>query len=186
MTPEVLAWDDASNNRLLASGRGSWIHNPISAYRSIEGQNKELAARSSSPSRRRGWPSGAPSNCRAYGITKFSKNQDAAKAYLEALTDNYREGAKASTGYNMPMLKAFAQPPLPIIQRGPEAEAPRAGRRLPLHHRLPGPVHAGGGRGVPAVHHGLRPGPVLHGQADLEAAVKWAEEKIKAVYAKFA
>ena len=28
MTPEVLAWDDASNNRLLASGRGSWIHNP--------------------------------------------------------------------------------------------------------------------------------------------------------------
>ena len=43
MTPEVLAWDDASNNRLLASGRGSWIHNPISAYRTIEGQNKELA-----------------------------------------------------------------------------------------------------------------------------------------------
>ena len=43
MTPEVLAWDDASNNRFLASGRGSWIHNPISAYRSIEGQNKELA-----------------------------------------------------------------------------------------------------------------------------------------------
>jgi len=43
MTPEVLAWDDSSNNRFLASGRGSWIHNPISAYRTIEGQNKELA-----------------------------------------------------------------------------------------------------------------------------------------------
>ena len=59
-------------------------------------------------------------NCRAYGITKFSKNQDAAKAYLEALTDNYREGAKASTGYNMPMLKGFAKPPLPIISEDPK------------------------------------------------------------------
>jgi multiple sugar transport system substrate-binding protein len=35
MDPEVLSWDDAGNNRFLASGRGSWIHNPISAYRSI-------------------------------------------------------------------------------------------------------------------------------------------------------
>ena len=43
MTPEVLAWTMRSNNRLLASGRGSWIHNPISAYRTIEGSNKELA-----------------------------------------------------------------------------------------------------------------------------------------------
>src|SRR5215475_13145683 len=31
MDPEVLSWDDAGNNRFLASGRGSWIHNPISA-----------------------------------------------------------------------------------------------------------------------------------------------------------
>jgi multiple sugar transport system substrate-binding protein len=32
MEPEVLSWDDASNNRFLLSGKGSWIHNPISAY----------------------------------------------------------------------------------------------------------------------------------------------------------
>ena len=74
MTPEVLAWDDASNNRLLASGRGSWIHNPISAYRTIEGQNKELADKifiqlSPQGPGRRGCPS--PTAC-AYGITKFS------------------------------------------------------------------------------------------------------------------
>src|SRR5207247_8032293 len=43
MEPEVLSWDDASNNRYLASGRGSWIHNPISAYRSIQKSNPELA-----------------------------------------------------------------------------------------------------------------------------------------------
>src|SRR6266403_1188905 len=76
MTPEVLAWDDASNNRLLASGRGSWIHNPISAYRTIEGQNKELADKIFIQLSPRG-PAGRLSyaNCLAYGITKFSPNQ---------------------------------------------------------------------------------------------------------------
>jgi multiple sugar transport system substrate-binding protein len=32
MEPEVLSWDNASNNRFLLSGKGSWIHNPISPY----------------------------------------------------------------------------------------------------------------------------------------------------------
>src|SRR6266550_6944479 len=93
MEPEVLSWDDASNNRFLASGRGSWIHNPISAYRSIEAQNKDLADKiwvqlsPKGPVQRRSF-----ANCRAYGITKFSKNADGATAFLEALTDSYRDG----------------------------------------------------------------------------------------------
>src|SRR5262249_49621372 len=33
MTDEVLSWDDTSNNRFIASGKGSMICNPISAYR---------------------------------------------------------------------------------------------------------------------------------------------------------
>src|SRR5437660_956890 len=32
MDPEVLSWDDASNNRGILSGKYSWIHNPISPY----------------------------------------------------------------------------------------------------------------------------------------------------------
>ncbi len=43
MDPEVLSWDDAGNNRFLASGKGCWIHNPISAYRTIQQSNPELA-----------------------------------------------------------------------------------------------------------------------------------------------
>ncbi|MGH8915632.1 MAG: ABC transporter substrate-binding protein, partial [Acidimicrobiia bacterium] len=43
MTPEVLSWDDSSNNRFLASTKGSWIHNPISAYRSIQKTAPDLA-----------------------------------------------------------------------------------------------------------------------------------------------
>ena len=77
MTPEVLAWDDASNNRLLASGRGSWIHNPISAYRTIEGaeqgarrQDLRLRSRPRARPTRRSF-----ANCRAYGVTKFSQER---------------------------------------------------------------------------------------------------------------
>src|SRR3979409_465915 len=33
MTEEVLSWDDSSNNRFIASGKGSMVCNPISAYR---------------------------------------------------------------------------------------------------------------------------------------------------------
>ena len=34
MTPEVFSWDDASDNRFLASGVASWIHDAISAFHS--------------------------------------------------------------------------------------------------------------------------------------------------------
>src|SRR5207249_8623395 len=32
MEPEVLSWDDASNNRGILAGKCSCIHNPISSY----------------------------------------------------------------------------------------------------------------------------------------------------------
>src|SRR5262249_42252869 len=41
MTNEVLSWDDSGNNQMLASGRASWIQNPISSLRTIEKQNAE-------------------------------------------------------------------------------------------------------------------------------------------------
>ena len=32
MEAEVLSWDDASNNRFILSGKGSWTPNAISIY----------------------------------------------------------------------------------------------------------------------------------------------------------
>src|SRR2546427_3721958 len=32
MEPEVLSWDDASNNQAIQQGKAGWIHNPVSAY----------------------------------------------------------------------------------------------------------------------------------------------------------
>jgi multiple sugar transport system substrate-binding protein len=187
MTPEVLAWDDASNNRFLASGRGSWIHNPISALRSIEGQNKELADKiwvqmsPKGPAARRSF-----ANCRAYGITKFSKNQDGAKAFLEALVDSYRDGFTASTGYNMPFLKNYAKPPFPIISENPKLKALEQDAEYHFTTGYPGPL-------TPAADEVYQQFVMVDTLAqfctdklDLEAAVKWGEEKIKSIYAKFA
>jgi multiple sugar transport system substrate-binding protein len=187
MTPEVLAWDDASNNRFLASGRGSWIHNPISALRSIEGQNKDLADKiwvQMSPTGPAACRSFA--NCRAYGITKFSKNADAAKAFLEALVDSYREGFVASTGYNMPFLKNYAKPPFPIISENAKLKALEQDAEYHFTVGYPGPL-------TPAADEVYQQFVMVDALAqfctdklDLEAAVKWSEEKIKSIYAKFA
>jgi multiple sugar transport system substrate-binding protein len=187
MTPEVLAWDDASNNRLLASGRGSWIHNPISAYRTIEQQNKELADKIFIQLSPRG-PAGRLSyaNCLAYGITKFSPNQDAAKLFLENLTDSFKDAFKASTGYDTPFLKDFAKGPLPIISEDPKLKPLE---KSPEYHFTMGYP----GACTPAADEVYQQFVMVDALAqfctdkmDLEATIKWGEDKIKAIYAKFA
>src|SRR5439155_35073 len=42
MTSEVFSWDDAADNRYLASGVACWIHDAISAYRTTEDTNPEV------------------------------------------------------------------------------------------------------------------------------------------------
>ena len=186
MTPEVLAWDDASNNRLLASGRGSWIHNPISAYRTIEGQNKELADKihiSLSPKGPAGRLSFA--NCLAYGVTKFSKNQDTAKAFIEHLTDNFKDAFKASTGYNNPFLKTFAKGPLPIISEDPKLKVLE---KSPEYHYTighPGSLTVAADEVYQQFVMIDAVAQFCSDKMDLEQTVKWAEDKIKAIYAKF-
>ena len=44
MTDEVFNWDNASDNRFLASGQGSLTIDPVSAVRAIEQQDPQLAA----------------------------------------------------------------------------------------------------------------------------------------------
>jgi multiple sugar transport system substrate-binding protein len=186
MTPEVLAWDDASNNRLLASGRGSWIHNPISAYRTIEGQNKELANKIHIGLSPKG-PAGRLSfaNCLAYGVTKFSKNQDTAKAFIEHLTDNFKEAFKASTGYNNPFLKTYAKGPLPIISEDPKLKVLE---KSPEYHYTighPGPLTVAADEVYQQFVMIDAVAQFCADKMDLEQTVKWGEDKMKAIYSKF-
>src|SRR5207302_3029603 len=116
MTNEVLSWDDTGNNLLLASGRGSWIQNPISALRTIEKDTPDLAKNifiSNAPAGPKGRFS--PVSTNAWGVANWASSVPAAKAFL---TDYYAvlpETHKASQGYNHPILKDLRNKPMPIL-----------------------------------------------------------------------
>ena len=112
MEPEVLSWDDASNNRFLLSGKGSWIHNPISAYVAAVTNKQPIAndiAFHSSPAGPAGTHS-APSIL-SLGIWKFSKNAELAKEFIEYLfrKENYDAWIVASNAFNHPPLRQLAE-----------------------------------------------------------------------------
>jgi multiple sugar transport system substrate-binding protein len=125
MEPEVLSWDDASNNRYLASGRASWIHNPISAYRSIQKSNPELADKinvwttPAGPVRR--LACGSPNS---YAIWRFAKNKEGATEFLRHYADHGRESMEASTGYNHPLFANMVPRPMPILSNDPSSHPP--------------------------------------------------------------
>jgi multiple sugar transport system substrate-binding protein len=120
MTSEVLSWNDASNNQYLASGVGSYIINPISAYRTIQQSNKKLAddvfviEPPKGPAKQ---IMGAASEF--YGIWKFAKNKEAAIEFLKYYRDHWPEAFKASEGYNNPCFANLVPKPMPILANDP-------------------------------------------------------------------
>src|SRR5437763_14427434 len=115
MTPEVFSWDDASDNRFLASGVGSWIHDAISAFHSTRITNPKVFADTfcipevAGPAGLK-WNVGEPN---VWAIWKFSKNIPAAKEFIQHIADNQKEAMEASLGYNMPILKDKYKKPMP-------------------------------------------------------------------------
>jgi multiple sugar transport system substrate-binding protein len=121
MTDEVLSWDDSSNNRFIASGKGSMICNPISAYRTAAKDNPEVYRNLEiqlPPIGPKGRVAGA--RTMSYGIYNFSKNQELAKQFLYTMNKEGRAGMEASTGYNHPFLKALLKKPMPVIGQEPK------------------------------------------------------------------
>jgi multiple sugar transport system substrate-binding protein len=124
MTEEVLGWDDSSNNRFIASGKGSMIDNPISAYRTAAKDNPETfknLAVVKTPLGPKGRFNGA--RTMSYGIYNFCKVQDLAKEFLHAMDGpEFLKGFEASTGYNHPFLRAFLKKPMPVIGNEPKLQ----------------------------------------------------------------
>jgi multiple sugar transport system substrate-binding protein len=115
MDPEVLSWDDASNNRFILSGKGSWIHNPISPYNQALAKSMPIADdinHHSSPGGPAGIHSAPPMN--GIGIWKFSKNTDLAKEFIKFhfQKENFDAWIVASNAFNHPPLRNFADHPI--------------------------------------------------------------------------
>ena len=115
MDPEVLSWDDASNNRGILSGKYSWIHNPISPYNAALKEKMPIADdinHHPSPAGPAGTHSAPPINM--ISVWKFSKNIPLAKDFLKFLfqKENYDAWIVASNAFNHPPLRHLADHPI--------------------------------------------------------------------------
>jgi multiple sugar transport system substrate-binding protein len=142
MTPEVFSWDDASDNRFLASGVASWIHDAISAYRTTEDTNPEVfkhtfvVPEAAGPNGLR-WNVGEPN---VWAIWKFSKNVAAAREFIQHISDNQNEAMGASRGYNMPFLRDQYKKPMPGLGNDAKLSILQDQDKITAFFGYPGPM----------------------------------------------
>ncbi|MEO8432732.1 MAG: extracellular solute-binding protein [Acidobacteriota bacterium] len=124
MTPEVFTWDPSSNNRLMLSGRGSFIQNAISVTRAAEKDDPQMARRIgisrplAGPVRR--MASAHLMNC--WVIWKSARNPQAAKAFLADLIDASASVFRESELYNMPCFPTTVPDAAKVLAEDPNGE----------------------------------------------------------------
>ena len=115
MPPDVYAWDDASNNRFLISGKGSAIQNPPSAWRVCVRDQPETAKHvwhHDTPAGPEGLFRGSLS--RMWGLWNFSKNKSAGKDLIHHMQKKEQQDQliAAGQGFDIPLIRAFNKHPV--------------------------------------------------------------------------
>jgi multiple sugar transport system substrate-binding protein len=125
MTDEVFTWDGTSNNRYLASGKGSLILNAISAIRAIEAQDPELAAKIGLLPVPDG-PAGRHASyiVGVYVIWKFAENPEPAKQFLVDLSLASRQSFLKSEFYNYPSFTGAVPDLADVVRHDTRAQPP--------------------------------------------------------------
>jgi len=123
LPPDVPAWDDASNNRWLISGKGALIMNPPSAWAVAKRDAPQIAEQCWT----HGFPAGPKGRFAPYvpffwTTWAFSKNKEAAKSLLTHLSQpsSIEKLVVASGGYDLP-----AYDKLTTLKVWAEAEPPK-------------------------------------------------------------
>lgn len=105
LPPDVFAWDDASNNKWLISGKGALIFNAPSAWVVAKRDNPKVAEQLWTFPAPKG-PKGRYLPCVTFfwGVWRFSKNKAAAKSLLTYLSERraVERLVQASEGYDIP------------------------------------------------------------------------------------
>ncbi|HEX2031597.1 MAG TPA: extracellular solute-binding protein [Actinomycetota bacterium] len=104
MTQEVFAWTAASNNELLIAGQASYILNSISAYRTAQQANPEVADDIFFVPALEGPADALAAQHVMYNwiVPEFSANPDAAKEFLLNYTHNQARATFESELYDFP------------------------------------------------------------------------------------
>ena len=184
MTPEVFSWDDASDNRFLASGVACWIHDAISAFRTTEDTNPEVFKQTyclpeaAGPGGR--WNVGEPN---VWAIWKFSKNIPAAKEFIQHISDNQKDAMAASRGYNMPFLRDQYKKPMPGLGNDAKLSILQEQDKITTFFGYPGPM-------TPPAQEVLTTFIVpdmftrVARGANIDETVKWGVGEIRRIYSK--
>jgi len=185
MTSEVFSWDDASDNRYLDSGVACWIHDAISALRSIEQPNPSLYAKINIGNE----PAGPKGRYNVVdpiliSVWKFSKNQAAALEFLEFYAAHIKEAFVESKGYNMPFLRDFYKKPMPILGADPKYNILQDWNTVGRFFGFPGPVTAPAAEVLATFVVPDMLARYFRG-GDLEGSVKWGLDQFKGIYAKY-
>jgi multiple sugar transport system substrate-binding protein len=102
MTDEVFGWNAASNNQGLIAGQLSYILNSISAYRSAQKANPDVAADVLFTAPLKGSDATGLASAHAipiYVIPNHAANPDAAKEFILHLMENYSEATNNTELY---------------------------------------------------------------------------------------
>lgn len=200
MISDVFMWDAASNNRAFLWGQASIIQNAISAIRSMERSNPELARKAVLAPPAAG-PAGrlaAANVLHCYVLWKFSDKAELAKRFLIDLVAAGDEGFRASEFYNLPCFPRTV-PDLPrklgAATVTPASRAPRQ----PAHRYLllaeadrwsASPGHPG--YVTPAVDETVQRGVIpamfaraARGDQSPEASVRTAEAEMRRIFARW-
>ena len=104
MTPEVFSWTAASNNQGLVAGQLSYILNSISAYRSAQQQNPQVAEDVLFVKALKGPKTAIAASHVMYNwiVPQFSKSADNAKEFLLHYTANFPSATYYSELYDFP------------------------------------------------------------------------------------
>ena len=162
MTPEVFSWNAASNNQGLAAGQLSYILNSISAWRTSQETDPEVADDIYFTSALRG-----PADARAAShvmynwiIPNYAANPDAAKEFLLHYTDNLDVVGVELEALRLPRVRRRRARSRQVAPERPvrrpasgEAGPARQRHRLEHEHRLPGHRQHRRGRGVRDLRH---------------------------------
>ncbi len=104
MTPEVFSWNASSNNRGLIAGELSYILNSISAYRTSQERNPQVADDTLFVPALRGPETAIAAQHVMYNwiVPQYSRSADAAKEFLLHYTANMASAAYHSKLYDFP------------------------------------------------------------------------------------
>ncbi|MFN2496793.1 MAG: ABC transporter substrate-binding protein [Pseudonocardiaceae bacterium] len=104
MTPEVFSWNPSSNNQGLIAGQMSYILNSISAYRTAQEQNPQVADDVLFVPALRGPATAIAAQHVMYNwiVPASSRNPDAAKEFLLHYTANFAAATYYSELYDFP------------------------------------------------------------------------------------